>query len=147
VIASGVATTRAHVAKYASCTLLAHSIEADRGGSQVEADAQHNCVRGCVEFLEEHEFIRYAFPKEPSQVVLRNCRSFTRLQERADGGDTSYIATQLGLACLASSLSPDEGLHVFQELQTARKCFVLENELHIVYQASHQDANLAGKSY
>ena len=40
----------------------------------------------------------------------------------------------LGLACLASSLSPDEGLKVFEELQKARKCFVLENELHIIYQ-------------
>ncbi len=45
-----------------------------------------------------------------------------------------YVATQLGLACLASSLSPDEGLKVFEELQKARKCFVLENELHIIYQ-------------
>ena len=43
-------------------------------------------------------------------------------------------ATQLGLACLASSLSPDEGLTVFKELQKARQCFVLENELHIIYQ-------------
>jgi DNA polymerase theta len=47
---------------------------------------------------------------------------------------TRYVSTQLGSACLASSLSPDEGLHVFVELQKARKCFVLENELHIVYQ-------------
>ena len=43
-------------------------------------------------------------------------------------------ASQLGLACLASSLSPDEGLTVFKELQKARQCFVLENELHIIYQ-------------
>ena len=48
--------------------------------------------------------------------------------------DTRYVATQLGLACLASSLSPDEGMQVFSELQQARKCFVLENELHVIYQ-------------
>eukprot|EP00094_Tigriopus_californicus_P010747 TCALIF_10365-PA protein Name:"Similar to POLQ DNA polymerase theta (Homo sapiens)" AED:0.03 eAED:0.03 QI:160/0.93/0.76/1/0.81/0.88/17/0/1134 len=48
--------------------------------------------------------------------------------------DTRYVPTQLGLACLASSLSPDEGLKVFVELAQARKCFVLENELHILYQ-------------
>ena len=48
--------------------------------------------------------------------------------------DTKYIPTQLGLGCLASSLSPDEALTVFTELQKARKCFVLENELHIIYQ-------------
>ena len=49
----------------------------------------------------------------------------------------SFLTLQLfflGLACLASSLSPDEGLKVFEELQKARKCFVLENELHIIYQ-------------
>ena len=45
-----------------------------------------------------------------------------------------YVPTQLGLGCLASSLSPDEALIVFKELQKARKCFVLENELHIIYQ-------------
>ena len=34
---------------------------------------------------------------------------------------------------VASALSPDEGLAVFTELQKARRCFVLENELHTVY--------------
>ena len=57
---------------------------------------------------------------------------FIRLQENE--GETRYVATQLGLACLSSSLSPDEGMHVAEELQRARKAFVLENELHIVYQ-------------
>ena len=32
-----------------------------------------------------------------------------------------YVATRLGLACLASSLAPDEGLAVFAELQRARQ--------------------------
>lgn len=47
-----------------------------------------------------------------------------------------FTPTQLGAAVLASSLSPDEGLTVFAELQKARQCFVLENELHIVYLVS-----------
>lgn len=55
-----------------------------------------------------------------------------RLQEV--DGSTRYTSTQLGCAVLASGLSPDEGLHVFSELHRARKCFVLENELHIIYQ-------------
>ena len=42
-------------------------------------------------------------------------------------------ATQLGGAVVASALSPDEGLAVFAELQKARRCFVLENELHTIY--------------
>lgn len=44
------------------------------------------------------------------------------------------MPTQLGLAVLSSSFSPDEGLVVFSELRKARQCFVLENELHIIYQ-------------
>ena len=44
-----------------------------------------------------------------------------------------FVPTQLGAAVLASSLGPDEGLKVFSELQRARQCFVLENELHIIY--------------
>ena len=45
-------------------------------------------------------------------------------------------ATQLGSAVVASALSPDEGLAVFAELQKARRCFVLENELHVIYLVS-----------
>ena len=44
-----------------------------------------------------------------------------------------FLPTQLGAAVLSSALSPDEGLKVFDELRRARRCFVLENELHIVY--------------
>lgn len=50
--------------------------------------------------------------------------------------DHAYFVTQLGLATVASSLSPDEALVVFSELQKARRCFVLENELHLIYQVS-----------
>lgn len=51
-----------------------------------------------------------------------------------DGISTEvFIPTQLGSAVVASGLSPDEGLVVFGELQKARRCFVLENELHTVY--------------
>ena len=53
----------------------------------------------------------------------------------ADGNEVDkYLPSQLGAAVLASALSPDEGLIVFAELQKARRNFVLENELHIIYQ-------------
>ena len=53
----------------------------------------------------------------------------------ADGNEVEkYLPSQLGAAVLASALSPDEGLIVFAELQKARRNFVLENELHIIYQ-------------
>lgn len=63
-----------------------------------------------------------------------------RLQD-VDSG-VRYIGTQLGCAVLASGLSPDEGLHVFSELHRARQCFVLENELHIIYQVRKVNAHL-----
>jgi len=56
---------------------------------------------------------------------------------------------------VAAAMSPDEGLVIFGELQKALQCFVLGNELHIIYQitpinicdywlnsASHIDWNL-----
>ena len=43
------------------------------------------------------------------------------------------MPTQLGSAVLASALGPDEGLTVFADLRKARQCFVLENELHVIY--------------
>ena len=45
-----------------------------------------------------------------------------------------YRATQLGMATVASSLSPSDALWVFSELSKARKNFALENELHLLYQ-------------
>ena len=51
-------------------------------------------------------------------------------------------ATQLGSAVVASALSPDEGLTVFAELQKARRCFVLENELHTIYLVSQYSLSL-----
>ena len=45
-----------------------------------------------------------------------------------------YCATQLGMATVASALSPSDALWVFSELSKARKNFALENELHLLYQ-------------
>ena len=52
-----------------------------------------------------------------------------------------FSSTKLGLATLASSLSPgmfllillEEAIVVFGELKKAMKCFVLEDELHVIY--------------
>lgn len=45
-----------------------------------------------------------------------------------------YCPTHLGSATLSSSLSPPEALGIFADLQRAMKGFVLENDLHILYQ-------------
>lgn len=48
-----------------------------------------------------------------------------------------YCATQLGMATVASALSPSDALWVFSELSKARKNFALENELHLLYQVMY----------
>lgn len=47
--------------------------------------------------------------------------------------ESRWIATPLGKACLAASIPPREGLFLFEELQKARRCFVLDTELHVIY--------------
>ena len=43
------------------------------------------------------------------------------------------MASQLGKATMHSALAPEEALVIFEELRKARKNFVLDNELHLVY--------------
>ncbi|XP_057670465.1 DNA polymerase theta isoform X1 [Diorhabda carinulata] len=104
VIASGVATTPEDVKIFTESTLLA-----------VEDDCLHelnNPIEEAVMFLQMNEFIR--------------------LQEKEDGSQL-YVSTSLGKACLSSSMSPDDGLSLFTELEKARQCLVLETELHLIY--------------
>lgn len=55
----------------------------------------------------------------------------SRLQNTAEGH--RWVATAFGKACLAASIPPREGLFLLEELQKARRCFVLDTELHVVY--------------
>jgi DNA polymerase theta len=73
-----------------------------------------NPISTCVQFLEASELIR--------------------LQEEENGVGLMYVPTPLGLACLAASLPPDEGLLLFAELQRARQCFVFDTDLHVIYE-------------
>ncbi|KAL3883562.1 hypothetical protein ACJMK2_029814 [Sinanodonta woodiana] len=109
VVVSGVASTIQDVADYVSCTLLAVSLPKD--GTKTD-----ELIEACVSFLQENEF-----------VTLRKITNGDGLVSE------KFFPTQLGSAVLASALPPDEGLVVFAELQKARQCFVLENELHIIY--------------
>lgn len=59
------------------------------------------------------------------------CHSLFRLQTTER--ESRWIATALGKACLAASVPPREGLILFEELQKARRCFVLDTELHVIY--------------
>ncbi|XP_072116401.1 DNA polymerase theta [Mobula birostris] len=111
IIVSGVASTPEDVRVYTSCTLLA--------ASALESEVtsiQGNAIEDSIEYLMENEFIQI-------------------LEEDRDGDKIQlYRPTQLGAATLASSLSPPDALRIFADLQKAMKGFVLENDLHILYQ-------------
>lgn len=53
------------------------------------------------------------------------------MQKTEDGH--RWVATAFGKACLAASISPRDGLFLLEELQKARRCFVLDTELHVIY--------------
>lgn len=65
-------------------------------------------LAACVEYLQNNEFIK---------------------MREGTLGPTAFAE-----ACLAASLSPDMGLKLLAELHRARQCFVLESELHVIYQ-------------
>jgi DNA polymerase theta len=84
-------------------------------------DVPDAAIQACVAWLVSNEFIR-------RQIV--------------DEGKERLTPTQLGLACLASSLSPDESLVLLNELKTAmRRGLILDSDLHLVYQVVSQNNN------
>uniref|UniRef100_A0A4W3GYT0 DNA polymerase theta n=1 Tax=Callorhinchus milii TaxID=7868 RepID=A0A4W3GYT0_CALMI len=113
IIVGGVASSPEEVSAYASCTLLAASLCESEAGS-IQGDAIEDCVR----YLMENEFIQILEEEQEGKKIQR------------------YHPTQLGTATLASSLSPPEALGIFADLQRAMKGFVLENDLHILYQVT-----------
>ncbi|KAH8258272.1 hypothetical protein KR038_009069 [Drosophila bunnanda] len=117
VISSGVASTRQDIDSFVNCTLL--SAQKALGAPSPDAepppeeDSEGNYISDALDFLVEYEFIR--------------------LQTDDETESSTYVATRLGAACLASSMPPTDGLILFAELQKSRRCFVLESELHAVY--------------
>ncbi|XP_061390041.1 DNA polymerase theta [Musca vetustissima] len=114
VISSGVATTKEDLDNFVKCTLL--SAQKQLANDQKEGtdrDLQDECISEALDFLIEYEFVR--------------------LQNNEETNEQCYVATRLGMACLASSMPPTDGLILFAELQKSRRCFVLESELHAVY--------------
>lgn len=104
VIASGVATTPDDIRLFTNCTLLAASSDGDL--------RINNPIDESVNFLVNNEFIRL---------------------QKNEEGELQYVATSLAKACLSSSLPPEEGLALFEEIEKARQCFVLDTDLHLLY--------------
>eukprot|EP01012_Entosiphon_sulcatum_P052582 TRINITY_DN7226_c0_g1_i3.p1 TRINITY_DN7226_c0_g1~~TRINITY_DN7226_c0_g1_i3.p1 ORF type:complete len:1840 (+),score=235.77 TRINITY_DN7226_c0_g1_i3:85-5604(+) len=69
----------------------------------------HQATRAALEFLERNDFIQW------------------------NKKQSCFNPSKLGTATFASALSPEEGLAVFAELQRARRSFVMDNELHLVF--------------
>ncbi len=118
VIMSSTANTTSELQSYISCTLLYAEICEAQSAKDMKLES---LLQSTLEFLIRNEFI--------------SSRSDQKQKDQV-GRELSYFATQLGAATVASSLSPDEALVVIGDLLKARKNFVLENELHIVYLVS-----------
>ena len=127
VVASGVAVTNREIALYSSCTLF--YAELKNKGEVLSTDDPNNyhnmrdTVNETLTFLLKNDFIS-----------SRN-KPVDHPSASDDGVDPvlELYATQLGLATVASALSPDEALVIFNELRRARRNFVLESELHTIY--------------
>ncbi|XP_058794541.1 DNA polymerase theta [Phymastichus coffea] len=76
------------------------------------SDQVKEMVDEAVHFLISNEFLQFKNSEENEQRIVATC---------------------LGKACLSASIAPREGLFLFEELQRARKCFVLDTELHVIY--------------
>ncbi|GFS29474.1 DNA polymerase theta [Nephila pilipes] len=115
VIASGVASSQKEVLQYISCTLLYASLAAENKTSNNNVESS---IEKCIEYLVDNDII------------------FKNTGTKQDSVEINYKPTRLGLAILASGFSPDDALRILKELQLARRCFVLENDLHILYEVT-----------
>lgn len=126
-IAASVVQTKDQLHKFIGCTLLA--VE---NGGVFSKNNEDDPITAAIAFLCKHEFIR--------------------LQDNEALGESVYVATKLGAACLSSSLAPDEGFKLCCELMLARQSFNLESELHAIYtvtpfSAAHQLSTIDWASY
>ncbi|KAG8228530.1 hypothetical protein J437_LFUL008987 [Ladona fulva] len=152
VIASGVASSPKDIESYAGFTLLTAAIKEEMSELVpklhfVEWTLLDDSV--CSE-VSEFAYIKFNRLKKKLEKLCadqlptryKNERKFKNAVESKEevshfrlienDGEVKYTATALGEACLAASLPPDQALSLFEELQRARRCFVLEDELHIV---------------
>ncbi|RUS83890.1 hypothetical protein EGW08_008371 [Elysia chlorotica] len=112
VVVSGVAPSPEDVMTYVNCTLLSASMNSE----SAQGNNSSVLIESCIQFLQDNEFV----------TIQKSTNE--------DGEEVSrFHPTLLGSAILASSLSPDEGLSVFTELQKARRAFALDTDLHIIY--------------
>lgn len=138
VISSATATKMTEIEAYTSCTLLfaelkEKAIIAKSPGRSpsLKRGLTETLLQSTIDFLLKNDFINIRRGKAPNSEAQSN-----EPPPPPSGESDQYFATQLGMATVASALSPDEALVVFSELRKARRSFVLENELHTIYLVS-----------
>lgn len=126
-------------------------IESCLGGKQLHRGVLEVIASGVVNTLEDVEvFINCTLLSQEGNLAntIEDVLEFLTTNEfivlQAGG---KCIGSSLGRACLSSSITPEEGLALFAELEKARQCFVLETELHLIYlvtpySACHQWATI-----
>ena len=140
VVSSETATKMAEIEAYASCTLLFAELKEkvstgkSPGNSPSKKDLTKTLLQSTINFLLQNDFINIRQGKAPNLEAQPSGSPPPPAAIANESGQ--YFATQLGMATVASALSPDEALIVFSELRKARRSFVLENELHIIYLVS-----------
>ena len=121
VIASGVADTKQDIMLYSSCTLFHTELQVD-AEKKSQKDSKEDYA---VTSLQEPVSVTLNF-------LLNNGFISSDQEDKGIASEQELTATPLGLATVASSLSPEEAL-VFKELKEASMKYDLENELYIIY--------------
>ena len=77
-----------------------------------------------------------AYTADPQAIQENVEESLAELQKMefiAPDDDGGFQATLLGKAIVASSLDPHDGIFIHNELNTALKAFVMDGEMHVLY--------------
>lgn len=77
-----------------------------------------------------------AYSAEPASIQANVETSLADLQKMefiAIDDYDGFHATQLGKAVVASSLDPEDGIFIHNELKKALQAFVMDGEMHVLY--------------
>uniref|UniRef100_A0A8D8T3V8 DNA polymerase theta n=2 Tax=Cacopsylla melanoneura TaxID=428564 RepID=A0A8D8T3V8_9HEMI len=123
VIACGIVTSRDQAILYTRCTFFSHTCRSN--------DNLLACIHGCIEYLKDHQFLVSSSSNGTSKGSSGTSQSHGAHSENED---ELLLPSALARATLAASVPPDISLKLLSELTKARQCFVLDSELHIIYE-------------
>jgi DNA polymerase theta len=77
-----------------------------------------------------------AYSAEPDSIqenVEASLADLEKMEYITIEEDGSFQATRLGKAIVASSLDPEDGIFIHNELKKALQAFVMDGEIHVLY--------------